>query len=103
MQDDGESCHIFHIRWGVEDGKKCDFTSYKPVVISHYVRYWVESKFKPEYPEEAFQRNIQGLVRVKIIVDKNGNVVAACALSGDKLLQEVSEKAASGKFAKLKT
>jgi len=78
----------------VEKMEKCDFSSYKPIIISHYVQFWVVSKFKPKYPEEAFRRNIQGEIRVKIIVDQKGNVVAACALSGDKILREVSEKVA---------
>lgn len=78
----------------IEKEEQCDFSSYKPITVSHYVQYAVVSKVKPEYPEEAVRGNVQGEIQVRIIVDKNGNVVAACALNGNKILREASEKAA---------
>ena len=48
----------------------------------------------PPYPAEAKAIRAQGKVEVKIAIDENGKVVRACAVSGAKELQRVSELAA---------
>lgn len=73
---------------------ECDFSSYKPSIVSHFVQTALKTKVKPKYPTEAAQRGIQGKISVKILVDRDGNVVKACAFNGDEILQHVAEEAA---------
>jgi TonB family protein len=73
---------------------ECDFSSYKPATVSHFVQFALKTKVKPEYPTEAVQRGIQGKISVKILVDRDGNVVKACALNGDEVLRRAAEEAA---------
>ena len=40
----------------------------------------------PEYPPEAKEKDIEGIVRLQVVIDENGSVVAAKALSGDPVL-----------------
>lgn len=47
----------------------------------------------PKYPKAARAANITGAVNVKVIIDKNGKVRSAEAVSGPPLLQKVSEEA----------
>lgn len=49
---------------------------------------------KPEYPEEAKSRGIKGTVSVQILIDENGDVESAKALSNHPLLRKEAEKAA---------
>jgi outer membrane biosynthesis protein TonB len=73
---------------------ECDFAAYQPVRESHFVKRTVTKKVNPLYPPEAVSRNIQGLVNVKILVNRGGNVEKACAINGDRVLKEASEAAA---------
>src|SRR5262249_27670259 len=73
---------------------ECDFTTYQPVRESHFVQRTVKKKVNPIYPPEAVSRNIQGLVNVKILIDRDGNVEKACAFDGDRVLKEAAEAAA---------
>src|SRR5262249_26430859 len=57
---------------------ECDFTAYQPVRESHFIQRTVKKKVNPTYPPEAVSRNIQGLVNVKILVNRDGNVEKAC-------------------------
>lgn len=50
---------------------------------------------EPEYPSKARKAKIQGDVQIDAIVDKDGNVVQAHALSGPPLLIEAAIKAVS--------
>ncbi|MEZ5429323.1 MAG: energy transducer TonB [Pyrinomonadaceae bacterium] len=47
---------------------------------------------KPEFPAEAI--NAAGEVKVQVLIDEQGNVVSAKALSGHPLLQQAAEQAA---------
>jgi protein TonB len=49
---------------------------------------------KPAYPAAAKQMRIEGAVNVQVLIDENGNVVSASAVSGHPLLRAVSENAA---------
>lgn len=73
---------------------KCDFTSYKPARLSHFTKLATLSRAFPVYPKEAAQRQIQGLVNVKILVNRTGNVVEACSVDGHPVLQEAARSAA---------
>jgi len=72
----------------------CDFSAFKPFQVSHFVRSNLKKRFIPEYPQTAVQRNAQGIVSIKILVDRDGSVVKACALEGDDELAKVAEDAA---------
>lgn len=49
---------------------------------------------KPPYPMEARTSRASGAVQVSVLIDENGRVIFACAVSGHMLLQPVSEAAA---------
>ena len=49
---------------------------------------------KPEYPVDARNAHASGAVVVQVTVDEQGNVIAAHAVSGHPLLQQVSVNAA---------
>jgi TonB family protein len=49
---------------------------------------------KPKYPAEAKAANASGEVRVQVVIDKEGNVTSANAVSGDPLLRESAVNAA---------
>jgi hypothetical protein len=72
---------------------RCDFSAYQPL------RFVPEGKtirrsVVPEYPKDASDRGIQGLVNVRVLFDANGIVQKACAISGDPLLRAAAESAA---------
>ncbi len=50
---------------------------------------------KPIYPEEAKDFCASGKVEVEVLVDENGNVIKAKAISGNELLRESSVEAAN--------
>ena len=54
----------------------------------------------PEPPKDAKGNRIGGVVTVEVLVDESGQVIKAKAISGPKLLREVSEKAAMGAIFK---
>jgi outer membrane biosynthesis protein TonB len=74
--------------------KECDFSAYKPVTVSHFLQTSLKTRVKPIYPSEAIRRGIRGKISVKILVDRDGNVVKACALNGEDVLRSVAEDAA---------
>jgi TonB family protein len=49
----------------------------------------------PVYPDVARRMRTEGLVQVEVVVDENGKVVSARALSGPGMLREAAVKAAS--------
>ena len=48
----------------------------------------------PDYPQEAKDLCASGQVLVKVLIDENGNVIEAEALSGDELLRDYAVEAA---------
>ncbi|MEW6212838.1 MAG: TonB family protein, partial [Acidobacteriota bacterium] len=57
-------------------------------------------RVKPEYPPMARAANATGTVVVEILIDENGRVKSAKAVSGHPLLKQAAESAAKGwKFA----
>jgi TonB family protein len=58
------------------------------------------SLVKPAYPAEARESRASGAVNVQVVIDEQGNVLSAKAVSGDPKLRAASEDAArSSKFA----
>jgi TonB family protein len=56
---------------------------------------------EPEYPEAALATGAQGVVRVRVLIDEDGNVISASAMSGAPVLKAAAVKAAKG--AKFRT
>lgn len=52
------------------------------------------SKPQPEYPQEAKDAGASGTVTVQVVVDEQGRVVSASAISGHRLLQQAAVNAA---------
>lgn len=71
----------------------CDFSTYKPLVISHPPVDAAIKKVEPEYPSGT-RRRVQGEVKVKILADRKGNVVSACVVQGHPLFHQSALKAA---------
>lgn len=51
---------------------------------------------KPSYPPAAKAVNASGVVNIQVLIDEEGNVVSANAVSGHPLLRAASEQAALG-------
>lgn len=51
---------------------------------------------KPSYPPAALAVNASGAVNVQVLIDEEGNVISANAVSGHPLLRAVTEQAALG-------
>ncbi|MCA1620317.1 MAG: energy transducer TonB [Acidobacteria bacterium] len=66
----------------------------KSVVSGGVLNGKAVSKPAPEYPEIARAARAQGTVTVQILVDEEGNVVSASAVSGHPLLQQAAVGAA---------
>ncbi len=49
---------------------------------------------KPDYPAAAKAVNIQGMVNVQVMIDENGKVISANAVSGHPFLKPAAERAA---------
>jgi TonB family protein len=77
-----------------ETKDSCDFSAYKSVIVSHFVQTSLKTRVKPPYPKEAISRGIEGKIGVKILVDRDGEVVKACAFNGDDILRHSAEEAA---------
>ena len=55
---------------------------------------------KPPYPPAARAVHASGAVNVQVLIDENGNVISASAVSGHPLLKQAAEQAArASKFA----
>lgn len=71
----------------------CNFSDVKTVWISHFTRSTIATIKRPEYPPEAVERGIEGLVNVIFLVDADGKVIRACAVDGNRLLGKAAEEA----------
>lgn len=65
----------------------------KPISVG-VINGRAESLPKPAYPAAAKAVNAQGAVNVQIVIDEEGNVLSATAVSGHPLLRSASEEAA---------
>jgi hypothetical protein len=73
---------------------RCDFSEYKPLRIGVSEGKTIIGRAVPEYPSEAINRQIEGLVSVRVLYDDNGVVLKACVTSGHRLLRDASVSAA---------
>ncbi len=74
---------------------RCDFSGYQPLrgTVEKAV---VRRRVQPVFPSVAQIDHVEGLVRVDVLVDGQGNVVRACATQGPAQLRPPSEEAALG-------
>ncbi len=81
--------------------RTCDFSSFKPLKEPHSLLKAVTKRVDPQYPSVARGAKAEGQVVVRILVNKNGDVVKACVVVGHPLLRGVSlVSAKQWKFAK---
>ena len=78
---------------GEEQASRCDFSVYKPVRVSDWLPRGIVKQVTAAYPPDAKLRGISGRVFVKVLIDKNGDVVRACA-QGPAVLRRAAEDAA---------
>jgi Gram-negative bacterial TonB protein C-terminal len=71
--------------------RKCDFSSFKALKMHSLPP---TKLVKPVYPPEAIDQKVSGTVLVKVIVDRQGKVLRACAIEGDDRLRRAAEMAA---------
>ena len=50
-------------------------------------------KVQPEYPAEARQNNIQGTVKIQVIIQKDGSVTVQNVVEGNPILSPAAIKA----------
>lgn len=83
-----------------EEGAKCpplpDIEGVTAEDVKRGITIKVLSKPQPAYPPIAKAARAQGTVKVQVLVDEEGKVIAAQALSGHPLLQAAAVKAARG-------
>jgi TonB family protein len=72
----------------------CDLRKYNPAIVSHALLNAVKKSVEPVYPSAARSAKADGEVKVQIVVDRFGNVIAACAISGHPFLRNSAEVAA---------
>ena len=74
----------------------CDFSSFHPVTLSGLGGLGAPaiSKPQPAYPPEAKARGIEGLVKIKVLLNTRGEVERACVLEGDETLGQAALGAA---------
>ncbi len=83
------------------DEDSCDFSNHKRLKEPHSLFKAVVKKVDPEYPPAARSVRANGKVIVRILVNKKGDVVAACVVEGHPLLRAASlEAAREWKFKK---
>lgn len=72
----------------------CDFSSFRSVRIVQLDPKTIVKRVEPDYPSEAFDRGIEGRVRVKALLNGQGEIQQACAIEGNAFLRSAAEKAA---------
>lgn len=70
---------------------KCDFSSFDPI---KQMPGGVTELPKPAYPPEAKEKKIIGLVSLRVLVDRLGQIVRVCKLKGEEILAESAIRAA---------
>jgi hypothetical protein len=72
----------------------CDLDKYKAIREVHFAQRSIILMAKPTYPPEALKTGDEGSVNVDIIIDRDGNVIEACAINGPVMLRGAAQKAA---------
>jgi TonB family protein len=76
--------------------QECDFSSYKPLIVQSalFGAAAAVKRVEPQYPGLARKGRATGQVVVRILVDREGDVVKACVVRGHPLLHRSSVEAA---------
>ena len=72
----------------------CSLDKHKAIREVHFAQRAMTLMAKPTYPAEALENGDEGVVNVDMIIDRDGNVVEACPLSGPSSLRSAAQKAA---------
>jgi TonB family protein len=74
----------------IEGKFRCDSTAhyfpFQPPSKHSFIPAKVVKKVQPEYPGEARQNNIQGTVKIQVIIQKDGSVTVQNVVEGDPIL-----------------
>lgn len=74
-----------------KSNKECDFSSFDPL---KQMSGGITELPKPDYPKEAEAEKITGLVSLRVLVDRLGQIAKVCKLKGDDILAESAIEAA---------
>jgi len=78
----------------VAEGRQAQSEQPQRVRVSEKVsQLFVAKKVNAEYPREAREKNIQGVVRLKVEISKDGDVTDLILISGDPLLAPAAVEA----------
>jgi TonB family protein len=72
----------------------CNWSRFNPVRESHLAQRALVRSVKAAYPPDAVAQGVQGWVMVRILVNREGKVEKACAVSGPETLMPAAEAAA---------
>jgi TonB family protein len=78
---------------GAKDARATAMLGASPELMRSHLLFAPE----PQYPEQARIAHIQGEVMVEALVGRDGSVVKAQAISGNRALREAAEKAVYGR------
>lgn len=76
-------------RWNSTD----QYFPFQPPSKHSFVPAKVIKKVQPEYPAEARQNNVQGTVKIQVIIQKNGAVTVQNVVEGDPILSPAAIEA----------
>jgi TonB family protein len=76
-------------RWDSTD----QYFPFQPPSKHSFVPAKVVKKVQPEYPAEARQNNIQGTVKIQVIIQKDGSVTVQNVVEGDPILSPAAIEA----------
>ena len=77
-----------------KNGPKCDYSDVRVIRMEHLATDAVRHRAKPVYPVKARLNMIEGTATVRVLVDRKGNVVRACAFQGAEIFYRSAEAAA---------
>jgi TonB family protein len=72
----------------------CDFSRYRPLRLDHIPPECVRTRVEPEYPALGKEVRITGTVVVRVLINREGDVVMACVVSGHPILRTSALNAA---------
>ncbi|MEO6392096.1 MAG: TonB family protein [Pyrinomonadaceae bacterium] len=79
---------------GSSGKESCNFSKYKRLGEPHRLYSAAVKKVDPDYPQLGKSARASGKVVVRILVNKRGDVAAACVVEGHPLLRAAALKAA---------
>jgi TonB family protein len=74
--------------------ERCDFSRYRPLRVGNLPPDCAVKRVDPVYPQMGHDMNVAGTVVVKVVINRAGEVIAACVVSGHPLLGDAALTAA---------